>query len=171
MMERVAMQPVIREIGERRVVGMGDRFISILSPEKTSDTIIPKLWEMFDKRSSELASATPGVYFGVCSSSPDGSKRTRDDEFFYIAGTEVESLDNVPGGMLGITIPAGRYAVFTHKGRIDSLGETMRQIHGEWLADSGYSYRAGAPELELYDERFNPQSDDSEMEIWEPEMK
>ncbi len=69
--------------------------------------------------------------------------------------------------MTSMKVPAGRYAVFTHKGKVELIGHTMNYIYGFWLPGSGVELRE-APDLEIYDERFNPHSDNSELDIWIP---
>ena len=161
------MEPVFRNVEEKKVVGIGESFISILSPNKNSDVIIPKLWEQVTNRAGEISAPPSSVWMGLCTQPPD-EQRGSDDEFFYIAGREVESTESIPEGMISYTIPAGRYAAFTHKGKLDTLAETVREIHQTWLPTSGHIARADAPEIEIYDERFNPASENSEMEIWVP---
>jgi AraC family transcriptional regulator len=162
------MQPAIIDVAEKNVVGIGAPFISILSPDRNNMIVIPKLWESFVGRQNEVATSMPGLSLGVCSDMPADAVRTHDDEFFYIAGVEVASLATIPEGMTGMTIPAGRYAQFTHRGRIDSLGVTIDHIYSGWLPGSGYRRRDGAPEIEVYDHRFDPASDTFEMQILVP---
>jgi AraC family transcriptional regulator len=64
-------------------------------------------------------------------------------------------------------IPAGRHAIFVHKGKLDTLGDTMDFIYNSWLPASGEKQR-DAPDLEIYGEKFDMNSDDSEMEICIP---
>lgn len=46
---------------------------------------------------------------------------------------EVFSSLTPAGGVQRITIPGGRYVVFTHKGPYEKLGETYGYIYGEYL--------------------------------------
>jgi AraC family transcriptional regulator len=69
--------------------------------------------------------------------------------------------------MIKKVVPAGRYAVFTHKGKLDKLEHTMSYIYGSWLPKSGEELREAA-DLEIYDERFKFGSDDSELDIYIP---
>ena len=73
----------------------------------------------------------------------------------------------VPKGMVAITIPEGRYAIFTHKGKVETIMQTMRYIFGSWLPGCEYELR-DAPHLEIYDERFVYGSEDSVLEIGVP---
>lgn len=84
-----------------------------------------------------------------------------------MAGTEVSEPADVPAGMTLKRVPAGRYAVFTHKGKIDRIEHTMNYIFGAWLPRSGEELRE-APDLEVYGKKFKFGSDDSELEIFVP---
>lgn len=160
------MQPVIKKIGELKVVGPGSRYVCILSPDATSETVIPKLWDNLIQRMGEIRHAVGETTYGLSEAIAE-SERSHPEEFYYIAAQPVESLDDIPEGMECRTVPEGTYAVFTHVGRLDTLGETINYIHGSWAPNSGYELRPG-PELELYDKRFDPASDTSEMEICIP---
>ena len=161
------MQPTFKTIDAMNVIGMSTHFICILSPEKNNHIVIPKLWDSFMKRSEEIKSRRGPVDIGLCEAIPDPAVKRHPDEFFYMAGTEVDRIDNVPTGMIVKTVPAGRYAVFTHKGKLDKLEHTMNYIFGSWLPKSGEELR-DAPDLEIYDHRFKYGSDDSELDIYIP---
>lgn len=168
------MTPKLVETKGMTLVGLSARFISILSPDRNNDVVIPQLWHKFIERIREVSSRRSGVEWGVCESLSPGSKRSHPDELVYTAAAEL-TLDaarddkaTLPLGFAVKRIPPGRYAVFTHKGGLDGLGETMSFIHGTWLPTSGHTLRE-APHLERYDARlFRPDSDDSELELWIP---
>jgi len=83
-----------------------------------------------------------------------------------MAAVQVDSLEDIPLEMVGKTIPANDYAVFSHKKGVDSLHVTYEHIYGCWLPNSGYEL-AGPYDLEYYDHRFNPDDlEDSEMFIY-----
>ena len=83
-----------------------------------------------------------------------------------MAAVEVSSSEEL-GDLEHYQVPAAEYAVFTHEGSLDHIGETMNYIFGEWLEASGREL-AGTPDFERYDERFNPEIGTGEMEIWVP---
>lgn len=161
----VNMQPVIVFVDEKKVVGMGTKFISTLSPDNNNQTIIPALWGTYVTRSQEIKSRVGYADFGVCFD--PGGVKSHPDECFYVAGAEVKNTNEVPDGMMTMTIPAGQYAVFTHKGSIEKLRFTMKYIYGSWLPKSGQKLR-DAPDLEIYDQRFKPDSEDSEIDVYIP---
>lgn len=164
--EGVNMEPVIKEMPQFFVVGYAEKFISILSPEKNNHIVIPKLWDLFLQQKDKIKLKSTDYDLGVCLPlGPDEKKHP--DECLYMAGTAVTDQTNIPTGMIGREIPAGTYAVFTHKGALDQLDHTMNYIYGAWLPKSGKKLRE-APDLELYDQRFNPESSQSEFDIYIP---
>lgn len=57
-------------------------------------------------------------------------------------------------GEFGIqSLAGGEYAIATHRGPYESLGDTYKYLYGEWLSGSGREPRA-APPFEIY--RNNP---------------
>jgi AraC family transcriptional regulator len=161
------MEPKFIELPGKKVVGIGTKFISILSPNKNNSSVIPALWGQFMKRIGQIKHRVGNSCFGAVEMLPASEKKSDKDEMFYIACAEVSDFDSVPAGMIHRVIPAGRYACFTHKGKLDRLEQTMKHIYGSWLPRSKTQLR-DAPHLELYDQRFIPDSDQSEFDILLP---
>lgn len=165
--EGINMQPIFKKLPEFKVMGLGVNFISILSPEKNNHLVIPKLWDVFLSRKQEIVHRVHAADFGICMPLSNELQKSHPDECFYLACAEVNDVNNVPTGMITKTVPPGEYAIFTHKGPLNKLDHTMNYIYGAWLPKSGRKLRE-APDLELYDERFNPESDHSEFDIYIP---
>ena len=128
---------------------------------KNENNEIPQLWGEFGPRMGEIKQmANRHVAYGVCDNFDESSS-----EFDYIAGFEVASTAEIPEGMVSWDIPEGKYAVFTCT--LPTLGETYQHASHTWLPQSGYQ-RALGPELELYDESFDPRDPSSEMEVYIP---
>jgi AraC family transcriptional regulator len=163
----INMQPVIKHVDEKKVVGMGASFISVLSPEANNQKVIGELWGQYNPRGPEIKARLSWADIGVITCLGGESEKSHPNEMFYVAGTEVKSTEEIPAGMVALTIPAGTYAVFTHKGKIQKIDMTMKYIYGSWLPKSGKKLRE-APELEIYDQRFKHDSDDSELDIYIP---
>ena len=104
---------------------------------------------------------------GVCMGISNEQEKNHPDECSYMAATVVTDFDQIPENMTSRVLPAGNYAIFTHKGSVDKLGHTMNYIYGSWLPKSGHKLRE-APDLEIYDKRFRPDSEDSELDIYIP---
>lgn len=137
--------------------------------KKNNHLIIPQLWDQFFSRENEIKNKAGSPFFGICKPQEDKLK-THPDECLYISCASVLDFSFVPDGMITETIAACEYAVFTHKGKLDQLDHTMNYIYGSWLPKSGYKLKE-APDLEIYDHRFNPISEDSEFDIYIPIIK
>lgn len=166
----ITMTPKFVERGEMKVVGLGTPFISILSPERNNHILIPRLWDAYLPRAREIRNRLGPVDVGLCEEyrPPEAAAREAPGgDCYYIAGTEVSSLEDVPAGMVAKVVPAGRYAVFTHRGSLAKLEYTMNYIYGSWLPKSGFE-REERPDLEVYDERFKGDREDSELDVYIP---
>ena len=163
----LTMVPQIKTVNETIVVGLGTQFISILSPDKNNEVVLPKLWRSYKERSREIKHRVGRRDVGLCAVIADPAQKSHPDAMFYMAGTEVSDASDLPPGMMAKVVPAGRYAVFTHKGFLSTLVHTMNYIYGSWLPKSGEEPR-DAPDLEIYDERFRHSSDDAEIDIYVP---
>jgi AraC family transcriptional regulator len=132
-----------------------------------------RLWESFLPRMGEIKSGSrAGACYGVCSCGPEcepenGICKCGEVGFSYMACVEVSDTDRIPAGMVDKTIPAAKYAVFTHRGSLDKLGDTYSYIYQTWLKDSGCQL-SGSLCFELYDERFDPAGANSELDIYLP---
>jgi AraC family transcriptional regulator len=127
---------------------------------------IKQLWDVFLPVEGRIKNRIhPDTGYGVCYPVEEpGSSNA----FEYIAAVEVSCLDEIPEGMVGRTIPAQLYAVFTHKGSVDNIPETYQAIYAVWQPKSGYEL-VKAPDFEYYDERFNPDKPvSSELDIYIP---
>jgi len=163
----INMEPVFKFVDEKKVIGMGSKFISALSPDANNQSVIGNLWSKYNLKSKEIPSRVSPTDIGVVTCLGDSDEKSHPNEMFYMAGAEVNSTNIIPEGMTAMSIPAGNYAVFTHKGKINKIGMTMKYIYGSWLPKSGKKLR-DAPELELYDQRFKHDSDKSELDIYIP---
>ena len=90
-----------------------------------------------------------------------------DGNFEYVCATEVSKFSSTPKGLIEITIPAQRYAVFSHDGHVSAVGATYNAILNDWLPASG-ERAADAPCLEHHKPTFNPQTGMGGVEIWIP---
>ena len=126
---------------------------------------IPELWTRFLPRMGEITNKTGSCSYGLCVA-PEDYEST--GKFSYIAALGVSDLNSIPAGMVGKEIPAGRYAVFTHKGLISGLRATYEKIYGTWLQDTDLEVIQGYG-FELYDDRFTTIDDpESELDIYVP---
>jgi AraC family transcriptional regulator len=96
------------------------------------------------------------LFLGICHDDPEV---TPQDKIRYDACASVDETF-VPAGEIAVqVIPGGEYAVTTHFGPYQKLGETYTQLLGQWLPRSGRELRA-TPCFEIY--LNDPQSTDPE---------
>ena len=122
---------------------------------------IPEQWGLFMDRQTEIKSAVGGVSYGVCYNA------NADGNFFYLCGLETNTSAKIPNDMQKIEVPAGRYAVFEHDGHISDYRKTIYTIWNKTMKDEKLEPR-GAPDFELYDQGFDPDSGLGFVEIWIP---
>ncbi|MFT5724096.1 MAG: AraC family transcriptional regulator [Bacteroidia bacterium] len=83
------------------------------------------------------------------------------------ACVEVTDDSNVPSTMETLTIPAGSYAVFIHRGPAKDAGKTFGYIFGQWIPNSEYDVD-NRPHFELLGLKYKNNEPDSEEEVWIP---
>jgi AraC family transcriptional regulator len=122
-------------------------------------------WERlpFGNIPGQTGRAAYGVIF-------DGKENECD--FEYLTGVEVTSFDNLPADFARMSIPAHRYAKFTHVGNVSKLKETIDAVARNWLSkakDMVGTPAKGQPwMIEFYGEDFNAKSGTGTIEIWFP---
>lgn len=127
---------------------------------------IKQLWDIFLPRMERIKNrVNNSVSYGICYPVEGKSDEAA---FEYIAAVEVSDIQDLPSEMVGKTIPAQKYAVFTHKGSVEKIPETYQAIYAVWQPQSGYEFLK-APDFEYYDQRFDPDHPEvSELEIYIP---
>ena len=133
--------------------------VGLIQDGKASKRKADRLWEELGARFGEIPHVDPDVGFGVHIKPRDGRR--------YLVGFAVGGAGSVPEGMVEFHLDGHAYAVFTHRGRVDRLEETVQNIYSDWLPKSGYC-RDGDFYLEYYDDHFTPHSDDSAMFLFIP---
>lgn len=158
------IQPQITEKPELLVAGFEAPFIHALSPDATNFKVIGPLWDRLIHNVESVPNRVGKEMYGVIYGRPE-AERSHPDELQYVAGVPVCRDSELPDGMVSHTVISNTFAVFTHRGPIGNIGNTCREIYRNWLPQSSYEH-AGIADVELYDDRFNCESDDSEMEYW-----
>lgn len=165
-MEGITMEPRIVKRDAVKLIGMmyyGDN----------KNWEIPKIWEEFMPLTQKIPNGLPvQEAYGVCFYTESFSKSGL---FYYMAAVPVSSLDEIPMELVGKTLPATEYAVFTHKGPIvgssNTVKDTYAYVYGTWLPKSPYT-NPYAYDLEFYDERYKGNADpDSEIDVYIPIRK
>lgn len=147
------------------------RVVGISSQNTMKNNNIAALWNEFEaKVCSKVAdSLYPNTALGICFYT-DMAIVNEDTPFTYLAGLQYPMDKACPPNLESRVVPTADYAVFEHRGALDTLSDTYNAIYGEWLPNSGYK-RHNTDDFELYDQRFRYGMDDSVMEIWVPVVK
>jgi AraC family transcriptional regulator len=121
---------------------------------------IPAQWERFAPHIGTIPGQVGGATYGVCWNYDGGA-------FDYLSGVEVSDDSRLPDDFDVVRLAAQKYAVFTHRGHVSAIPDTIQQVWTAWLPGSGRQ-AAEAPCFERYSEDFNPQTGLGGMEIWIP---
>lgn len=156
--ENVSMTPVIAERPAMRLAGLRTEIYGVDSDKNNIAERLPPLWDVFLARLPTLGEHVGDVCFGVIQQESEETER-----LVYYAAVPVSENAPLMDGFVDVHLPAARYATFTHRGAADQLDHTVNYIYSGWLARSGERHAYGA-DLEIYDYRFDANSDESAME-------
>lgn len=138
--------------------------VGMMMRVKPQGKVPGQLWDEFGPRMGEIKHvAGPEMAYGLTHNMDMGS-----GEFDYLAGVQVSNTDDIPEGMVSFHVPAQHYAVFPCT--IPTLRQVFDHIYGVWLPSSGYA-RTSGPELELYDETFDPRDPAAIFDVYIPVFK
>lgn len=121
----ISHSPEFRVLKETKIAGLR-------GTTSLSDNRLPGLWEQFLRLHKELFAAA-GAGYGVCETQQTIYTKDGDVSFTAMVGSPVNGFDNLPPALVGKTLSAGRYAVFTHQGTFANLFKTYQYIFGTWL--------------------------------------
>lgn len=156
------MEPQLKTISQKILIGQ--RIKLTLSNHRTE-----KLWREFIPRIPEIAGKTGTDLISVQVYAPGQDMATFNlhTPFERWAAVEVSDSSFVPQGMEVLSIPAGWYAVFLHRGGPATAAQTFGFIHHTWLPASGWEWDA-RPQFEILGEKYKHHHPDSEEEVWIP---
>lgn len=134
--------------------------IKIVTSNQKAIEDIPQIWERFfieDVKGKVSNKMNDDIFVVYSDYEGDHTK-----PYSYTLGCEVSSLDVIPDGMSGITVPSAEYEVFPAKGKIpDIVIETWQHI---WQPEINKK-RSYTVDFEVYDGKYgNPEN--SEVEIY-----
>ena len=152
----VALEPEIVELPALQLTGMRTVFYSVDSEKNNIAERLPQLWDLFLDRIDEVAPSGEVTAYGVVQSSADT------ELLEYLAAVPSGSGELTPAEMVAVTVPAARYAKFSHRGDPRELDRTVNYVYSTWLVQSGelHSYAA---DLEFYGDSYIPESESSVM--------
>lgn len=121
--------------------------LPLAGPFSVLEADMPDIWAAFLERESELGE-TNGLRYSV-------SLQERDGVHFECVATEVNDLNNLPPGMIGLRIPARRYAMLTHRGPMARVQATYLTGHAA-IEQLGMVQDDEGWRIERYDRRYTP---------------
>jgi AraC family transcriptional regulator len=151
----VSLEPELYEQPELLLVGMQTHCFGIESHKNNIARKLPALWAAFLRRLDEVPESVAGQCYGIVCPRHESA-----DELVYLAAIAVRREVAVPPGMLLRRVPGGRYARFTHRGRVERVDQTVNYIYGNWLARSGLRH-SDAADIEFYGADYRPTADSS----------
>lgn len=96
----------------------------------------------YKQRQHILNPVDPEIYFGYT----DWSDRMN-GAIYYMPGLQVQDLNHIPAGMVGISIPAHKYVVFRFVGFFHpdelngrKVGRLLVHLYSKWIFKSGYKF-------------------------------
>ena len=130
---------------------------------------VENLWKLLLERKGEISAVKSGSALGVFLADHPAVARRPRDTYIYLAGLPVSSLGDIPDGMCSCTIPEGQYAVFTHKGPLDTIMHSINYIWGTWIPNNLEHYQhVNGPDFELFGERFDLNARTGELDMYVP---
>ncbi len=144
--------PRIETTAAARIIGLDARYMW-----ETNGAILGQ-WADFLARAEAEGLPLDGPAYGVCHDAAE------DGGFGYLCGVAASAA---PSGFATVTIPAGRYAVFTHRGPAATLRGFIGTVRSEHLPASGLPL-SGGPDFERYPPGYDPTNPGGHVEIWAP---
>jgi AraC family transcriptional regulator len=128
-------------------------------------TEIPKQWTRFAPHIPALSGKKMGKAYGVvlAGSNPDSIN--------YFCGVEASENVNASTDFTRVSIPAHRFAKFSHHDHVSKLHETEMEIMDNWVAEhcDQVARDQNVPVMvEYYGPGFNPQTGMGDIEVWIP---
>ncbi|GAA4306971.1 GyrI-like domain-containing protein [Nibribacter koreensis] len=155
--------PKIVDLPEKLLVGLR-------STTSLAENNAAALWQQFMSRHREIGHRVGQEFYSVQEYPVNFFSQVVNPstKFEKWAAVAVSSADNLPEGMELLTVPAGKYAVFVHKGPSSEFYVTASHIFGTWLPTSGFALD-DRPHFEVMGEKYlGHLHADSEEEVWIP---
>ena len=151
--------PAVVDREEFNVIGVED-----IGKRESRNTA--QIWGKFQELITKVPKKDGSHALGITMITKDLQEK---GESRFIVANEIPVVEEIPEGMVVETIPAQKYAVFTHIGSLINIGETFQYIYGDWIVNNTrYERIPLAPEFEYYDQRFSLTSAESELDLYIP---
>jgi predicted transcriptional regulator YdeE len=148
------------ELPPLHLVGVSCLFVPSMDENSDAHEKIPEAWHSLGHLAADNGLSMNWA-LGVMTGSDGPRKMT------YVACVPADVSEAVPEAMTEVNLDGGAYVGCEHIGSLDSIGQTTAWFYGDYLPSSEY-HIIEAPHVEIYDERFNPESPTSVVTICAP---
>lgn len=145
------------------LIGLDADFYGGMSPKFNGQEVLGPLWGKVNRTIAELGLAGHGNMIGATRSADSGEEGLLNQ----FVGLVVDELPSDLHGLEVLNLPAMRLATYEHHGGMHLLVASIQKFYNEVLPDSGCA-KSDDWHLEIYDERFDLESEDSVMLIATP---
>jgi predicted transcriptional regulator YdeE len=154
------------EMPATKLVGLDADFYGGMSP-KFNPQVLGELWGRVHSKLGAIDESIRLAGRMIAATRPAGSGE--EGLLNQFVGLEVAELPTDLNGLEVFQLPAMRLATYEHHGSLKGLVASIEKLYGEVLPASGLKQPTPwSLELEIYDERFKVQSDESVMTIATP---
>ncbi|MBL7693924.1 MAG: GyrI-like domain-containing protein [Ferruginibacter sp.] len=154
------MEPRIELIKEKKLVGLQARM-------SLADYKVADLWKAFMPKRKEITGATTNDVLSLAIYDATYFSRFNPaNEFEKWAAVEVTGFEHIPPGMSTLIVPAGLYAIFSHKGS-STDNSIFQYIYSTWIPASRYRLD-DRPHFEVLGEQYRNNDAGSEEIIYIP---
>ena len=120
---------------------------------------LPAQWQRFQPHIGNIDGAIAGVAYGLVG-------EIADNRFEYVVAVEMRPGAEMPPNLERITVPALKWARFTHGGDLSTIRQSIGAAE-QWLSDNGHEpSEASYSFLEYYGPAFDARSGSGDIEIW-----
>lgn len=120
---------------------------------------LPGQWQRFQPYIGNIDGAIAGAAYGLVG-------EIADNEFEYVVAVEMRPGAEVPAELERVTVPALKWARFTHGGDLSTIRQTIGAAE-QWLTANGHeASQASYSFLEYYGPGFDARSGSGDIEIW-----
>jgi len=141
-----------RVVDEAGFVVVGTEARTTNAREMTPDGIIGRQWQRFmaENLLGQIPNRVDSSILAVYTDYASDNK----GEYTYVLGARVNSIKQVPPGMVAKKIPAGQYAIFTsEKGRVEEVVPRIWEKINSLPKSAPGGDRAYKADYEIYDGR------------------
>ncbi|CAM4184694.1 MULTISPECIES: GyrI-like domain-containing protein [Flavobacterium] len=128
-----------------------------------------KIWQQLMPRLKEIKNAVSADLFSLQIYNGETFEEfTPTTAFTKFALVAVKNYDFVPENFQQFDLPAGKYAVFLHKGTSADFPKTTHYIYAEWLPNSEYTIDDRPHFAVMGDNYLGHENPETEEEVWVP---